>query len=116
MTLNADTIKDINYNLKEFDIETLNIANGLDRNATHYCYITGGENYVYVVHSGRVPSDMTADWSYINVEQYDWNGNPIRKYKLKNFFGKVYVDEARKRMVGITFAYDDPFVEFKLPE
>jgi len=39
MTLNADTIKDINYNLKEFDIETLNIANGLDRNATHYCYI-----------------------------------------------------------------------------
>ena len=28
MTLNADTIKDINYNLKEFDIETLNIANG----------------------------------------------------------------------------------------
>ena len=116
MTLNADTIKDINYNLKEFDIETLNIANGLDRNATHYCYITGGENYVYVVHSGRVPSDMTADWSYINVEQYDWNGNPIRKYKLKNFFGKIYVDEARKRMVGITFAYDDPFVEFKLPE
>ena len=81
MTLNADTIKDINYNLKEFDIETLNIANGLDRNATHYCYITGGENYVYVVHSGRVPSDMTADWSYISVEQYDWNGNPIRKYK-----------------------------------
>ena len=79
MTLNADTIKDINYNLKEFDIETLNIANGLDRNATHYCYITGGENYVYVVHSGRVPSDMTADWSYINVEQYDWNGSMLMK-------------------------------------
>ena len=71
---------------------------------------------MYCVHSGRIPSDMDADWDYIYIEQYDWNGNPIKKYKLKDFFGKIYVDEERRTILGINPNHDDPFIEFKLPE
>lgn len=120
MDMDATSVKTIKYNLKEFDGRTLRMADGLDKNVTYFWGISGGDDYVYCVYSGRTPAETARECgegnTYMYVEQYDWNGNPIRKYKLKNFFGKVYVDEARKRMVGITFAYDDPFVEFKLPE
>ena len=116
LTLDASAIKDIDYNLDKFKAKTLRMVDGLDYNVAHYFCITGCENYVYCAYSGRIPSDLSADWSYTYLEQYDWNGNPIKKYKLKNFTGKVYVDEKRKTILGITPNYDDPFFEFKLPE
>ena len=116
LTLDASAIKDIDYNLDKFKVKTLRMVDGLDYNVAHYFCITGCENYVYCAYSGRIPSDLSADWSYTYLEQYDWNGNPIKKYKLKNFTGKVYVDEKRKTILGITPNYDDPFFEFKLPE
>ena len=116
LTLDASAIKDIDYNLDKFKAKTLRIVDGLDQNVGHFYGITGCENYVYCAYSGRIPSDLSADWSYTYLEQYDWNGNPIKKYKLKGFCGKVYIDEEHKTILGITLDYDDPFVEFKLPE
>ena len=116
MTIDASIVKELNYKTSKLDEQTLHTALGLDNSITHYCGITGGENFVYCVHSGRIPSDMDADWDYIYIEQYDWNGNPIKKYKLKDFFGRIYVDEERKTILGINPNHDDPFIEFKLPE
>ena len=116
MTIDASIVKELNYKTSKLDEQTLHTALGLDNSITHYCGITGGENFVYCVHSGRIPSDMDADWDYIYIEQYDWNGNPIKKYKLKDFFGKIYVDEERRTILGINPNHDDPFIEFKLPE
>ena len=116
MTIDASIVKELNYKTSKLDEQTLHTALGLDNSITHYCGITGGENFVYCVHSGRIPSDMDADWGYIYIEQYDWNGNPIKKYKLKDFFGKIYVDEERRTILGINPNHDDPFIEFKLPE
>ena len=116
MTIDASIVKELNYKTSKLDEQTLHTALGLDNSITHYCGITGGENFVYCVHSGRIPSDMDADWGYIYIEQYDWNGNPIKKYKLKDFFGRIYVDEERKTILGINPNHDDPFIEFKLPE
>ena len=116
MTIDASIVKELNYKTSKLDEQTLHTALGLDNSITHYWGITGGENFVYCVHSGRIPSDMDADWGYIYIEQYDWNGNPIKKYKLKDFFGKIYVDEERRTILGINPNHDDPFIEFKLPE
>lgn len=120
MNMDASSVKTINYNLKEFDSKTLRLADGLDKNITYYWGIMGGKDYVYCAYSGRTPIDVAKEKqkgnTYIYIEQYDWNGNPIKKYKLKDFFGKLYVDEERKTILGINPDYDDPFVEFQIPE
>ena len=120
MNMDAYSVKTINYNLKEFDSKTLRLADGLDKNITYYWGIMGGKDFIYCAYSGRTPIDVAKEKqkgnTYIYIEQYDWNGNPIKKYKLKDFFGKVYVDEERKTILGINPDYDDPFVEFQIPE
>ena len=65
MTIDASIVKELNYKTSKLDEQTLHTALGLDNSITHYCGITGGENFVYCVHSGRIPSDMDADWDYI---------------------------------------------------
>ena len=120
MTMDASVIKDIDYDRQKFDEKTLHKVDGLDYNLTHYWGISGCDDYVYLVYSGRTPREVTAEWNednvYIYVEQYDWNGNPIRKYRLKDFFGYIYVDEGRGTILGVSTVYDDPYTEFKLPE
>ena len=120
MDMKASSVKTINYNLEEFNGKTLKMADGLDKNITHYWGISWGKNNVYCAYSGRTPIDVAKDRqkgnTYIYLEQYDWNGKPIKKYKLKDFFGRIYVDEERKTILGINPDYDDPFFEFKLPE
>ena len=105
---------------EKFEEKTLHKVDGLDYNLTHYWGISGCDDYVYLVYSGRTPREVAAEWNednvYIYVEQYDWNGNPIRKYKLIDFLGQICVDEKRKIILGLTPFLDDPFVEFKLPE
>ena len=64
LTLDASAIKDIDYNLDKFKAKTLRIVDGLDQNVGHFYGITGCENYVYCAYSGRIPSDLSADWSY----------------------------------------------------
>ena len=120
MTMDASVIKDIDYDRQKFDEKTLHKVDGLDYNLTHYWGISGCDDYVYLVYSGRTPREVTAEWNednvYIYVEQYDWNGNPIRKYRLKDFFGYISVDEGRGTILGVSTVYDDPYTEFKLPE
>ena len=120
MDMDATSVKTIKYNLKEFDGRTLRMADGLDKNVTYFWGISGGDDYVYCVYSGRTPAETARECgegnTYMYVEQYDWNGNPIRKYKLIDFLGQICVDEKRKIILGLTPFLDDPFVEFKLPE
>ena len=47
------------------------------------------------------------------IEQYDWNGNPIRKYKLDRG-GHAYVDSNENILILISGS-DDPFWRYKFP-
>lgn len=51
---------------------------------------------------------------YIYLEQYDWNGNPIKKYRLDRW-GYVYLDEQRNEIIMLSTWDDDPFWRYKFP-
>ncbi len=86
-------------------------------NTTHYWGISPQNNYVYLLYSGRSPFEVTREWGkknyYIYVEQYDWNGNPIHKYKLDNW-GYFTVDEQRKKIILASVNDAEPFFEYDL--
>jgi hypothetical protein len=71
------------------------------------------------LYSGRKPVDVgkehNAENWYIFVEQYDWNGNPIHKYRLDRW-GFFTVDEKRGHIILASTDDDEPFFVFDLPE
>ena len=77
-------------------------------------------DYVYISYSGRTPyavgSDNDKGNRYMYVEQYDWNGNPVRKYKLDNFSISMMVDGRLNRLMLITYYNDDPYFIYQLKD
>ena len=84
--LENQTIRTINFEREEFDESSQYRVDGLDANVTHYWGISTNDTYVYILHSGRTPMQVGNDNNkgnyFIHVEKYDWNGQPIAKYKL----------------------------------
>lgn len=119
MDIDGQNIRTLNFQQKGFDDGSLKIANGLDTNVTHYWGICPQKDYVYCIYSGRTPMEVGREAAkkdyYMYIEQYDWGGNPIRKYKLDRW-GYFTVDEARHTLYVFSTNDDDPFFVFRLPE
>ncbi|MDR1055037.1 MAG: TolB-like 6-bladed beta-propeller domain-containing protein [Prevotellaceae bacterium] len=123
MDLDAQTVRTVNFEKEEFDEGSMHIADGLDNNVTHYWGACAGERYVYFLYSGRSPVVLYRERQrqkekykpYIYVEQYDWNGNPVRKYKLDRW-GYFTVDESNNKLYLLSTHDDDPLFVFQLLE
>ncbi len=78
------------------DIQTLEPTN-----ITHFWGMSPGENHFWMLYSGRTPVDVQRDNrsnnKYIYVEKYDWNGNPVKKYRLDDW-GYFCVDEKNETL------------------
>lgn len=89
MDMEAKTVRTLNFEQSEFDEKTLTVRDGLDANVTHYMQVLPTRDYVYVTHSGRSPyvvaAENTKGNNYMYLEKYDWNGNPVKRYKLHDF-------------------------------
>lgn len=69
-----------------------------------------------LTYSGRTPLQVSRENGksdgYIFVEQYDWGGNPVVRYKLDDW-GRVVSDG--KRLYQVCYMYDDPLFLYILP-
>ena len=88
-------------------------------NVTYYWGASSSANYIYLTYSGRTPIVVTRENGktdgYIFVEQFDWNGTPIRKFRLDHW-GPTYVNEETKKIYQLSYKYDDPLFVYDLPE
>jgi len=88
------------------------------KNVTYYWGISAHSKYFYLLYSGRTPIQVGREFrtsnSYIFVEQFDWNGNPIRKFRLDHW-GYFTVND-KEDMIYLTSVTDDPpFLTYALP-
>jgi hypothetical protein len=117
MDMEGKVVRTLNFQQEEFDEKSLRIVNGLDANVTHYWGVSAQKDFVYCYYSGLTPSDVIKEAKkgifHVSVEQYDWNGNPIKKYKLDTW-GYIYVDEDRNELLMLSTHNDDPFFRYKL--
>jgi hypothetical protein len=102
------------------NVETDLIKNPLGPgNITYYWGISSNKNYVYFLYSGRTPIEVTKELKsgpgYIYVEQFDWNGNPIRKYRLDHW-GYFCVSNDEKTIYLASVADEQPFYSYIIPE
>ena len=115
--LEHNTVRTINFERDEFDESTQYKIDGLDANVTHYWGISANKKYVYMLYSGRTPYQVVNDNNkgnyYIHVEKYDWNGQPIAKYKLDRW-GYFTVDEENNFLYLVSTNDDSSFFKYKL--
>lgn len=100
-----------------FDEKSLTIMNGLDANVTHYMQALPTRDYVYITYSGGTPYVVAAEIKkgnrYMYLEKYDWNGTPIKKYKLQDFCVYNVIDEKTNKLLMTTYYHEDPFVVYQ---
>jgi len=113
-----NTVRTLNFEKEELDESTLTMVDGMDQNVTHYWKIYATEKYVYLSYSGRKPADVWIEnrrgIHYILIEKYDWNGNPIAKYRLDQWGWHFAVDEKNNLLYLVSTNHDDPFFRFRL--
>jgi hypothetical protein len=118
MDFEANTVRTVNFSEKE-PKNGDEIAMLAPENVTHYWGMSGQDRYVYVLHSGRSPVDVSMELKkgpgHIDVEKFDWNGNPVRKYRLDHW-GYFCVDEKAKRIYMLSGIEDDPFWVYTIPD
>lgn len=118
MDMEGKSIRTLNFQQKSFDDGTLRMADGMDANVTHYMQAIPTRDYVYITYSGRTPYVVSTENNkqnyYMYIEKYDWNGNPVKKYKLSDFSVYTTIDEKTDRLVLTAYYYDDPFVIYQL--
>ena len=115
--LENNTTRVLNFEREEFDERTLRRADGLDANVTHYWGISAGERYVFLLYSGRTPVQVMNDNRrgnyFIYVEQFDWNGNPIAKFRLDQW-GFFAFDEKNNQIILVSTNDDSSFFVYEL--
>lgn len=115
MDKEANTIRDISF--QEEGIDAKNAQETLKPdNVTYYWGATATEQYFFLTYSGRTPIEVSREndkgGGYIFVEQYDWGGNPVARYRLDHW-GKVFADS--KNFYLLCYMYDDPLFIYELP-
>jgi hypothetical protein len=96
--IDLQTIKERNIVFEARNLEKgLNdIATLEPTNITHYWGMSANDDYFWMLYSGRTPVDVYRDNQnknkYIYVEKFDWNGNPVKKFKLDDW-GYFCVDK-----------------------
>lgn len=88
-------------------------------NTTFYWGISSNKNYVYFLYSGRTPIEVSEELKsgpgYIYVEQFDWNGNPIKKYRLDHW-GYFCVSNDERTIYLASITEEQPFYSYTIPE
>jgi hypothetical protein len=117
MDTEGEQIRTLTFKTKDTKAGT-NVEMLAPDNVTHYWGISPQKNHVYFLYSGRTPIEVhneNRDSSgYIFVEQFDWNGNPIRRFKLDHW-GYFCVSHDETMIYQFSNTEIHPIVKYQLP-
>jgi hypothetical protein len=103
MIIDIQSMKERNiiFEAKELEKGLNDIATLEPTNITHYWGMSSNNEYFWMLYSGRTPVDVQRDnrnkKKYIFVEKFDWNGNPVQRYKLDDW-GYFCVDKKNETL------------------
>jgi len=119
MDLSGNVERTITFNTETKTEKQSNVATLGPSSVTYYWGLSAQKDYVYLLYSGRTPLEVMDEKKnstyYIYVEQFDWNGNPIRKFKLDHW-GYFCVDDKEENIYLASTDDENPIYSYKLPK
>ena len=117
--LENQTSKIIPYDYQKEDKPDDAVSILAPSNITHYWGMSSNDKYVYILYSGRTPIEVSKELKkspgYIYIEKFDWNGNPICKYKLDRW-GYFCVNAQENTIFVASTTEEHPFFSYEIPE
>lgn len=81
---------------------------------TYYFGVMASPKSIYLYYVGKTGNEIAQNYKIPTyIEEYDWEGNPIRKYRLDRFFKSLRYTEGY--FVGVDPNLESPFVLYKIP-
>ncbi len=107
------------FEAKDLEKGLNDIATLEPTNITHFWGMSPNEEHFFMLYSGRTPVDVQRDnrtnKKYIFVEKYDWNGNPVKRYKLDDW-GYFCVDEKNETLYLASTASIYSLIKYNLAD
>jgi hypothetical protein len=117
--LSGNVERTINFDTNTKTAKQSNVATLGPSSITYYWGLSAQRDYVYLLYSGRTPIEVMEEKKnstyYIYVEQFDWNGNPIRKFRLDRW-GYFCVDDKEEHIYLVSTDEEHPLYRFKIPK
>ena len=117
--LSGNVERTINFDTNAKTEKQSNVSILGPSSVTYYWGMSAQEDYVYLLYSGRTPLVVTEELhegsGHIYVEQFDWNGNPIRKFRLDRW-GYFCVDDKEEFIFLASTTDENPLYSFKMPK
>ncbi len=117
--LSGNVERIVNFNTNSKTDKQSNAATLGPSSVTYYWGLSAQDDYVYLLYSGRTPLVVTEELhessGYIFVEQFDWNGNPIRKFRLDRW-GYFCVDDREEHIYLVSTTDENPIYSYNLPK
>ncbi len=111
--------REVIFDAMELTKGQTDIANLEPTNITHFWGMSPNDEYFWLLYSGRTPVDVQRDnrnkKKFIFVEKYDWNGNPVKRYKLDDW-GYFCVDEKRNTLYLASTASIYSLLKYNIPD
>ncbi len=116
MNLKGDKVKQLVFDNKEAKPgKTTDMLS--PTNTTYYWKMSQTKENIYLSYSGRTPIEVKNDFKkgkdYIYIDEFDWYGNPKRKFKL-NRWGYFCIDEKRNKLYLVATNAEEPFYVYDL--
>ena len=114
--INGENTRVLTFPGSEYDEGTAKIADGMYLNNMYYYNAIAGDKYLYLMYNGRDLQNVQGGIIHnMYLEQWDWNGNPLRRYKLDQY-GYVTIDEKKGKIYLVSGVSEIPFFVYDLPE
>lgn len=119
LDINSMTERHIVFDAEELTEGQNDIATLEPTNVTHFWGMSPKKEAFWMLYSGRTPVDVQRDNrnnnKYIFVEKYDWNGNPLKRYRLDDW-GYFCVDNQDKTIYLASTASVYSMLKYNIPD
>ncbi|ASB47975.1 BF3164 family lipoprotein [Alkalitalea saponilacus] len=121
MNLEGEIIKTVE--VAPMPISPIKRGNNIDLEKSVMCYMgaTGNDHSFYLLYIGRSAEEVILNDYKLScfIEEYDWDGNPIRRYEINRFVSDFALlsneDEAQSiSFLGIDVTNENPLIVFKV--
>lgn len=111
----VETVKELNFFDPEMKRDNWVCAFSYKKTRSGFSSIDTDHKYIYLLYSGRLMSEYPYEFNHCEyLLVFDWNGKPIKKYKLDNALISMCLNGKADKLYGIAYLPETTIIQYDL--